>query len=55
MRTALERSPWTVGRPWVATNPTGLRTLTFGAGRAVLVFGIIDRERRVFLVSLVIA
>ncbi|GAA4939277.1 hypothetical protein EV188_10696 [Actinomycetospora succinea] len=54
VRTALERSPWTVGRPWVATNPTGLRTVTFGAGRAVLVFGIIDRECRVFLVSLVI-
>jgi hypothetical protein len=55
VRTALELSPWTVGRPWVATNPTGMRVVTFGQGRAALVFGVIERDRRVFLVSVVIA
>jgi hypothetical protein len=35
------------------TNPTGMRVVTFGQGRAALVYGIIDRDRRVFLVSLV--
>ncbi|MEJ2861683.1 hypothetical protein [Actinomycetospora flava] len=51
---ALELSPRTVGRPWVASNPTGLRVVTFGAGLAALVFGVIEDERRVFLVSLVV-
>lgn len=55
VRAALELSPRRVGRPWVATNPSGLRVVTFGAGRAALVFGVIEHERRVFLVSLVVA
>ncbi|WP_433788420.1 hypothetical protein ACQPX6_20935 [Actinomycetospora sp. CA-101289] len=55
VRAALELSPRTLGRPWVALNPSGLRAVTSGDGRAVLVYGIIDHERRVFLVSLVIA
>jgi hypothetical protein len=55
VRAPLEVSPRSVGRPWVATDPTGIRVVTFGAGRAAFAFGVIEDERRVFLVSLVVA
>lgn len=45
LRTALELSPWTVGRPWVVSNATGMRIVAFGEGRALLVFGVLELER----------
>ncbi|MEJ2866637.1 hypothetical protein WCD74_02600 [Actinomycetospora sp. OC33-EN08] len=54
LRTALELSPWTVGRPYLESNPTGMRVETFGRGRALLVFGISEYERRVNVFDLVV-
>ena len=53
IRTALEVSPWTVGRPYRGSNPSGIRVASFGDGRALLVFGVSDQERR-WLFDLVI-
>ena len=50
----LELSPWTVGHPWIAANPTGLRVASFGDGRGLLVFGVRDTDRRVAVSDLVV-
>ena len=45
---ALEVAPWSTGRPYVRTNPTGSRSVTFGPeGRGLVVYVVEDRERRV--------
>ncbi len=54
IRTALEVSPWTVGRAYRGSNPSGMRVASFGDGRALLVFGVSDQERSVWLFDLVI-
>lgn len=55
LRAALEVSPRTVGRPYLDSDPAGMRTVDFGNGRALLTYGVIEHDRRVFLISLVIA
>jgi hypothetical protein len=54
LRAALEVSPRTVGRPLRVSNPAGLRTVDAADGRILLVFGVIDRDRRVDLLQLTI-
>ena len=51
---ALEVSPLTVGRPYVRSNPSGMRVVSFGQGRALLVFGVSEQERMVWLFDLVV-
>jgi hypothetical protein len=52
VRAALEVSPWTVGSPLVAANPTGLRLVTFGPdGSGQAVVQILDRDRLVLIVQ----
>lgn len=52
LRTALEVSPWTVGRPLVPANPTGLRVATIGpAGTGQVVFHVLERDRVVPVVQ----
>jgi hypothetical protein len=53
LRASLELSPWTVGTPYVPTNPSGIRTATVAAGRLVLYYGVIERDRAVDLLNLV--
>ncbi|WP_018334081.1 hypothetical protein [Actinomycetospora chiangmaiensis] len=54
LRAALEVSPRTVGRPLRALNPDGLRSADTAGGRILLVFGVIERDRRVDLLQLTI-
>ncbi len=50
---ALEVSPSTVGRPYSALSPTGLRIAFLGDDRrAFVVFGVIERDRLVTVVEL---
>lgn len=52
LRTALELSPWTVGRPLVPANPDGLRLATIGpTGTCQIVFHILERDRVVPIVQ----
>ena len=54
-RATLEVSPWTVGWPYVADNPTGMRIAEFGtATTATVVYGVIERDRLVTLIQLTI-
>jgi hypothetical protein len=47
LRVMLETSPWS-GAPYRRENPTGgLRMQTFGAGRGLVVYLILDDQRRV--------
>jgi hypothetical protein len=55
LRAALEVSPWTVGWPYVADNPAGMRIAEFGrAVTATVVYGVIERDRLVTLIQLTI-
>ena len=54
LRAALELSPHSVGRPWVRTNPTGMRVAEFVSGRAFLVFGVLEQEGRVAIYDLIV-
>lgn len=54
LRAALEVSPRTVGQPLRASNPDGLRSADTAQGRILLVFGVIERDRRVDLLHLTI-
>lgn len=47
LRVLLETSPWS-GAPFRRENPDGaLRVLTFGGGRGLVVYLILDDQRRV--------
>ena len=47
LRVALEVSPWTVGTPYVPSNPTGSRSATFGpGGRGLVVYAVEDSDRQ---------
>lgn len=55
LRVALEVSPWTVGWPYVADNPTGMRIAEFGwVATATVVYGVIERDRLVTLIQLTV-
>lgn len=55
IRVALELAPWGVGRPYVTAHPErGMRAVDFAAGDAVLVFAILDRDRWVDLLQLIV-
>lgn len=46
LRAALEVAPWTVGRPYVATNPAGSRTASFGPQeRGMLLYVVQEHDR----------
>jgi hypothetical protein len=46
LRVALEVSPRTVGRPYVAANPSGSRTASFGPGdRGMVLYVVQEREQ----------
>ncbi|MDQ1530358.1 MAG: hypothetical protein QOE37_463 [Microbacteriaceae bacterium] len=48
LRVALEVSPSSVGRPYVAANPGGSRTVGFGpGGRGLMLFAVEDTTRKV--------
>jgi hypothetical protein len=48
LRVALEVSPRTVGQPYVASNPGGSRTASFGPGeRGLVLFVVEDLARQV--------
>ena len=55
IRAALEVSPWTVGWPYVADNPTGMRIADFGgAAPATVFYGVIERDRLVALIQVTV-
>jgi hypothetical protein len=55
VRAALEVSPWTVGWPYAADNPAGMRIAEFGrSGTATVVFGVIERERLVTVLQVAV-
>jgi hypothetical protein len=47
LRVALEVSPRSVGRPYVATNPGGSRTASFGPQDRGLVLYVVQEHERV--------
>lgn len=47
LRVALEVAPWTVGHPYVATNPGGSRTASFGPQDRGLVLYVVQEHERV--------
>lgn len=53
---ALGDDPWTAGRPYVASNPHGSQTATFGPdGRGLALFVVHDREHVVALWQITVA
>lgn len=47
LRVALEVSPWSVGRPYVASNPNGSRTASFGPGDRGMVLYVVQEHEQV--------
>lgn len=46
LRATLEVAPWTVGRPYVAANPGGSRTASFGPqDRGLVLYVVQERDR----------
>jgi hypothetical protein len=50
LQAKLRETPWDVGRPYVAGNPRGSRTATFGPeNRGLVLYAVHDRDRLVVL------
>ncbi|PVZ11028.1 hypothetical protein [Actinomycetospora cinnamomea] len=56
LRSSLQEAPWDIGRPYVASNPRGSRTATFGPeGRGLVLYVVQERERVVALWQVTVA
>ena len=50
LRVALEVAPWDIGRPYVASNPGGSRTASFGPeDRGMVLYAVEEQQQLVLL------